>query len=675
VENKPEVPEQKTIKDIIDHVNKRYDEWKQKRAGYEAQWYLNLAYYCGQQWVQYRHSVRRLQEITIPSWKVNARVTANIITNFVKLIRSKMLRQEPILRIKPSNLDEKHIRASLIGDKFMQYCEQHLKLLKVKHRLVNSVIIFGDGFLKPYWDRSKGEMFYEWAMTTVDTGVPVMDKTEMGLIQKVDQNGENLFYALKEGHPYQEAYFTGDIDVSVLTPLEIFVPSDATSHDTLREIMEVRLVDIDEIHDTYNIDVKPEPIDAIGIMQEITSITGTDYKKSESHCALVKEYWQAPNKYYPNGRHIIVANDQLLLNSEIPKEFLLMEPPFPYFKFSFDDIPGRYWSRSPLDDSRHLQKHLNRTLSRIMENSNLGSAFKWLIPDGCGVETGVINQEPGQEIHFNSGPWGAPQAIRPEPVGQSLIELPQILQGIYNDVTGIHDISYGKAGKVRSGQALANMAEMDETSLEPVLDDFNANYSAFGRALLHIGRNHIKEARMLKIVGRESVEYVNDFYGEMLEGSEDPICETSSGLPQNRISRFQMVMQLVQAGLYDGPKALKALEIEGDDMFKRERQDESRAKMENDRMMKGELVSVEMFDDDIIHLKEHFRVAKEEQFQELAQKPSLHNGPEDKLTMKDDFMAHCKSHIEKFSKPENLTPDLRIKYASLFAQPKGKGRE
>src|SRR5262245_50854014 len=88
---------------------------KKARSRFEPQWYLNLAYYNGDQWVKWDGG--RLYEPALEPWRVKP--VDNRIQPCVRTEIAKMTKTRPDFAVTPSSSDEEDIRASAMGERVL----------------------------------------------------------------------------------------------------------------------------------------------------------------------------------------------------------------------------------------------------------------------------------------------------------------------------------------------------------------------------------------------------------------------------------------------------------------------------------------------------------------------------------------------------------------------------
>ena len=111
--------------DIIAEMDDFYDEVKKEREPYEKDWYFNMAFHLGHQWLVWNEWTRRVEEPKAPSWRV--RITANQIAPIDNQIIAKLTKTRPIQTVIPATSEDKDINIARMGDKFLKYLFRTLK--------------------------------------------------------------------------------------------------------------------------------------------------------------------------------------------------------------------------------------------------------------------------------------------------------------------------------------------------------------------------------------------------------------------------------------------------------------------------------------------------------------------------------------------------------------------
>lgn len=643
-------------KELVNEIETYYDKVKNSRLFYEKEWVVNLAYLLGKQWTRYNNATQRLYEPGAPSWRV--RLTSNLILPVFRILKAKILRIEPMLHVLPSTNDKEAKASAKVADKVLSFLWRTLRMVMVMDSLVGEVLSSGTAFLKPFFNKNVGKKFTEFDTTTTPNENPYLDEDGR---QKVDEKNVPLFLVLDaNGQPIVKEYCTGEIEVDVVSPFEIFPDPLATSMEDCKWVMQAKVRSVIQIQELYGITVEPEDkliLYGTGVSEQIQQLLGKEEETQDTDGALVKEYWEVPTKKFPKGRVITVANGELLQNEEIPDEYLELKNPLPFIKFDFIKIPKRFFSKSLIDDLRPLQKEYNKSRSQVIENKNLTAKGKLLIAIQSKVSKNAFTSEPGEKIYHYAGNWAPPTMLSITPLPNYVFQnLADIKQDMF-DISGVHEVSQARTPKgIRSGAAISILQEQDDTQLGPVIHGFQDSLETFGRMLLEIVKKRYTEPRAIKVVGKDMVDFVNDFIGNDILGCDDVVVQMGSSIPQNKIAREQYLTQLYTLGLLSKEEVREYLGLEGEEVFSDDRLDEAKAVIENEQMAKGIVMKVDTFDDHLAHIKILNAFRKQEIYYDFDDR------------IKHIFMMHEKTHEDLLQGLEldgegGMTLDIKLKLA------------
>ena len=96
-----------SAQDIVSWVNKEFDQAKTARTTFERQWYTNIAFFLGKQWVTWAQSGSfanaKLVEPSAPPWRV--RLTINLLRSYVRRELARLSSSAPRGYVMPSTSD------------------------------------------------------------------------------------------------------------------------------------------------------------------------------------------------------------------------------------------------------------------------------------------------------------------------------------------------------------------------------------------------------------------------------------------------------------------------------------------------------------------------------------------------------------------------------------------
>ena len=325
-------------KEIIEEIDDFYTTAKKERELYEKDWYFNLAFHLGHQWITWNEWTRRIEEPKAPSWRV--RITANHIAPICNQIIAKLTKNRPIWQVIPATSEDEDVNTARMGEKTLQYLARILKTQTKNQEMWLWAVITGSAFKLPYWDADAKEVIDE-------------------------ENNTHL----------------GEVGIDVLSCFEVLPELGATS-EYLTRVMITRTRSLDYIREKYpdtGEEVQDEGISGKTPVEErlfdLMKKSAPTYepikkeKEEKGGNAIVKEYRQLPSKKNPKGRYIIVANGVFLNpdSMDLPFEFLIKERKLGLLKYDYEKVPGRFWGKGRPEDLIPLQKEYNRCVDIFTE--------------------------------------------------------------------------------------------------------------------------------------------------------------------------------------------------------------------------------------------------------------------------------------------------------------------
>lgn len=555
----------------------------------ELQWYINIAYYAGKQWLVVDKVNKKLLEA--PKSDGDIRYVANKTQPLVRTELAKILKNKPIMVAVPASTNDDDIKAARTEEKVIEWIEQQLELPSFDRKLVLWGLV-AVGFIEPYWNGSKG-------MSVPDPAT-----------------GETL----KEG----------DIDIDIVSPFELKVDPTAKTWDEVKWACKEKSRDVEYIKATYGVDVPPEDNLSESNMLEsqimdlnLLGDSGATTKKCKN-MAVVKEYWELPTAKHPKGRRITVCNGKKLYYEEDIGfgDEDNTERQLPFFPFFHIIVPGRLYPTNIVEQCIPVQREYNRSRSQIIRHNELMSNPCWIIPKGCLDQGTRIVGKPGAYYEYNSA-LGKPEMIQPAALSGDVYRNLELCDNELEFISGQHETSHGSAPPgVKSGVAISFLQEQDDTKLGPTIDNFLDCKRAYIKYCMKIIRYKYTFERTINIVGENGKLEALSFKGSDLTAADIRI-QSGSALQLSKSAKQQYIMELIQFGVLnpqtDRNLILKMLELGiTDTMYDDFAIDAQKAQEEADKWKKGDINTPtrDFFNHDI-HLAEHNKFRKSTSYEEL----------------------------------------------------------
>jgi hypothetical protein len=513
------------------------DRWRQER-----QWYLNLAFYFGQQHVVFKHSqavgsnVTNFEFYIPPAPYYRVRPTINQTRKIIRRDISRLTSQKPNAYVVPASTEDRDVFAAQAGEQIWDSLWRKHKFNRIIRRGVFWQVVCGNGFLKQVWDPT-------------------------------------LYDASND--------LQGDVNVSSETPFHIFIPD--LKEEELEDqpyVIHVMMKNPEWIKNNLGVDIgNQHKLDYVD--ESLLNVMGAN-QFSTKDSAPVVEVWYKPNVVaeLPEGGVVTIVANQIVQGFE---GWPYTHQQYPFSKL--DAIPtGKFYTESIITDLIPLQRELNRTRGQIIEAKNKMSKPQLAAEEGS-IDPRKITTEPGQVIEYKAG-YAAPIPI-------SLQNLPSYvaeeLNRIYSDmadISGQHEVSQGSVPPgVTAATAISFLQEQDESLISSFYDSLEESIEKTAHQTLTYVRDYWDVPRLVRIVGIDGTFDAQTFKGSQLHDNTDIRVEAGSALPTSRAAKQAFILDLMKLGFIPPQEGLEVLEIGGlNRIYERLQEDTRQARRENLKM-------------------------------------------------------------------------------------------
>lgn len=527
---------------LVSWANEQFTLMKNARWKQERQWYLNLAFYFGQQNVAFRggnDSVSRdFKLYTPPAPYYRSRPVINQIRPRVRTEMSKLTAQKPSAFVVPASSDDRDMYAAHAGEQIWDSLYRSKKLHSILRRAVFWTSTTGNGFIKAFWDE--------------DT---------------VDQFSDQL----------------GDILYTAVTPFHLYVP-DQKEEDIEYQpfIIEASMRNADQLSQSFGQEIKFEPAKG-GILEDsFLNVLGVE-KWEKNREVLVLECWIKPGmtKILPAGGQFTIAGNQLI--SAPTTGWPYQHGRYPYAHIHH--IPtGKFYRDSIINDLIPLQKEYNRTRGQIIEAKNR-MAKPQLAAEIGSLDPTKVTTEPGQIIMYRPG-FQAPVPIPLQEIPSYVIQELERIKADMDEISGQHEVSRGQTPPgVTAATAISYLQEQDDSKLSHTFDSVEEALEKVALMTLNYVHQYWDTPRMVKVTGEDGSFDVMAFQGSELHGNTDIRVEAGSALPTSKAAKQAFIMDLMKMGFIDPTKGLEVMEIGGiNKIYEQVQVDVRQAQRENLKM-------------------------------------------------------------------------------------------
>ncbi len=620
-------------------LDQRLAASREIRRRFEGQWFINLSFFLGYQWVEF--DGRSLWEPDLEPWQV--KIVDNRIQPAVRVDIAKMTKSRPVFVGVPRTSDEEAIGAARLAEANMDYQWDQLDLQRKLRAALSWSRMCSAGFWKVCWDSSKGRQMTVMA----DAQGATLKNQNGGLVlpaHVANMDPSTLADGIKE-----KQIPLGDISVEVRSPFQMFVDPLCNEEglENAEWIGEESVQSQTYVADRYGKDIGADTDFQAGTMEAMLP-AGIGQRGAQTYRGVkVREYWAQPSSENPQGKHVVWAGGQVLLEEGNPY------PKLPYVMFRATPVPGRFWPDATVTPLISPQTELNKRKSQIAENAQRIGNPPLLIPEGNDYEYSGLA---GGELRYQvtGSPADVPSfLVPPEMPGYIREDIARIESSI-QEISGQHDISHGAVpAGVTAASAINLLQEADDTRLGPDIQDMERSLADAGRRITWLTQHYYTDERMLRISGEDGGWDIVSFKGKSLDGNEDIGVQAGSALPRSKAAKQAAIQDVLNLMLQYGqpPKdrdmrrAFEAYDVGGlDRLFADLGEDERQIQRENMKMTNGVVVEINSYDNDAAHIDGH------EQFQKSAAYDRLDD------SVKAIFEAHVDAHRQRLTPPPGTIP-------------------
>ncbi len=552
----------------LDADKKLLSTWEDKfnrcnslRAKYEQQWYLNLAFYSGKQWVsldQSRASASGYSLTELPkgeAWR--ERSVRNKVKRIIRNELTKLTKEEPQFFVNPSTSEDQDRMAAIAAEAIAEF---HItsENYKTKRALATFwALICGTGYVKTFYNPGK--------------------QTPEGHVGKVEYEG--------------------------LSAWPIFVPYlDVIDIQDQPYVFHARTISCERVSEVYGKDLKPDVTSSVNPLDaKLTQALGINKSatKTDPNEVYVKEVWVKPCREFPSGAMFVYAAGNLLYMQEKKQEIggdelIQAERMFPYKhgEFPFQKIThiptGTYYGESTIKELISAQRDYNRIRSQIIEHRNMVAKPQFEMTKGA-FNVKQFNSKPGLILQVNPG-FKGPVPIEKPPLEPVTFQELDVNMREMDDISGQFEISRGRTPPgVEAASAIAFLQEETDTILLHTVDSIELAVESSGRQTLDLVSEYWTTQRITEVISKNNELEAALFKSVQISSNMDFHVVSGSMMPRSNAGKQAMISDLIKNGIIPPEKALKYMQLaETNKLWEDMQVDSRQAQRENFLMSKGQ---------------------------------------------------------------------------------------
>lgn len=590
-------------KELVAFVTEEFNKRQNERIMLERQWELNRNFLIGNQYCELSSRGEILSDDKAFYWQ-NMGVY-NHIAPIVDTRLSKLSAVSPTISVRPKTDDDVDVAAAYLAEKLIESAFKSTNMDKVVRDTTVWSETCGTGFYKIVWDCKGGNK------------VGVAD-------------GQDVF--------------EGEAKVLTVSPFEIFPDNLYVSDiEECESIIHAKVMSVESANEKYGVKLVGASIDVNAITQINSNNMSQKNKNVLDNAVIIIERYSKPNKQYPLGRLITVAEDKLLYDGELP--YINGENQtrtYPFVKQSSFEQAGSFFGSSVIERLIPVQRAFNAVKNRKHEFLNRLSMGIMTVEDGS-IDVDDLAEEglsPGKVLVYRQGSK-APELMNHISMPADFHQEEERLLNEFVTISGVSNVTSSSSNaSLSSGLSLEILVEQDNSRLLMTAQAIRECFLQVSRQIIRLYAQFSAGVRAIKI--QDDFNKTRVYYADKRAVSSDDVYIVNENeLLYTARQKKEMIFKLYESGLLTDDtgnlrpetkeKVLSLLgykELDYQKGLARLQQD--KAQRENDKLLKKS-VTIDEIDDHSVHIDEHTRYVlseftdlKEEQKQRFYEHIRLH---------------------------------------------------
>lgn len=557
-------------------VRKRWDMGTQELMVARKNYWINLAFYLGEQWLWWndaRNMVDRLPQAWSPLGPDKAHLTINRLRPNTNILLGRMLDVPLPFEVPPTDSADDCVLGARKAEKILEALHRDQDWEAIRHDELADAFYGGVSAVLLEWDGTRGkELQYD--------------------------NGSDQVVA------------TGDCYLRGLSVNEFCLEPGARPGEARWGVVGIA-TPIEAAKEQYRLTWDPQPDAGIGrtpVHIHMLNVTGRPAEKDQ---CMVLTMYERPSATNRKGRYAVVINDRLVHEGPWPFPFdqLNIHP------FRQARIPGKWFGDTLFNDAVKLQFAYNFSRSVLQEHLKVVGNMRIIAPRGAFMEDDFTT-DVGDILWYqpdNAG--GKPEFMVPPNLARWVSAEPENLRAELDEIMHVHAISRGEGFDRASGQALALLSEKDDTPLGVMAHEQAAGWGRIGSQVLKLLEAKGTEKRTVSIPLARGVSERVAWTGKELRGQTTAKVPVEAVRAMPAAARQAFWKDLWDRKIITDPRQYaKGVGLPAEEFEDLLDPDAARAHRENYRMMQGIVELPEEFDDHAIHMAEHNRFRKSDSY-------------------------------------------------------------
>lgn len=534
----------------------------------ERNWWGNILYLMGVQWIVYDVNARRWRMRKL-SPSVPTPIT-NLFRATADTVKSVITQHDPRFLATPERDDPHSVAAAAAADSTLQILLNEGRFRRTRRRMLDWLMTTGTAFVEPVFDDSE------------DTGmvkVPFEHCTTCGADTHPDDLQEDNPVCptcqqptLQDSADKWAETPQGQMRFDVKSPFEVYLDPAIEELEDQPIIMTVESFTREQVYLRWNMDVDADNAEVTTGLQlkAAASAIGSSGTMAPIASGMLRQnrvtVYRVFIKYhadYPKGAYLAMTDSGKLLEKKPAYPWKRKKNGrmfYPMVMFRFGTAPGRAWGYTPLDDLLPKQYQLNKAESLFTMIMAKMANPVWLIPSNSNPTR--ITGEVGIQIEYTPTGSVAPSRVPGSEAPQSLVKYIMDIRQSFDELSGAFSAVRGRAQGTRTPVGTTQaLIDRGFGRWATVFDSLEEGYEDIAKNALEIWRQSSGAPRVKAIKNATGGYNFQSFDQADWDDGVDIQVEAGSTRPRTQSEKLQTYGQLIQSGLIDPTDKAQAIKI------------------------------------------------------------------------------------------------------------------
>lgn len=542
---------------LITKIRKSEGYYRHLRHGFEREWYRNLLYKQGHQWIVWDEVGRSFQEKTLAPW-VPMPVTNKFASTLDALV-ALVLRVEPPVQWSPHNeADQLQRMVSETANAVLESLRISTGFQYWRQRLATWLVYTGNGWLHNMYDPSGGskvEIPYSECSQCELQALP--DEFEEGC---PNCDGKDFVQALNpNGMPRVEEMQAGEVITEVASPFEMFYDF---SSDKLDDLLRLRHRPLEyfarygargkEVIATKSSTLAEFYANTLAYVSSGSTSRHSASSQAKRPGATEYVYMALPSDEFKEGVYVVISGEVILEKSELTSlcQGLRGDTFIPVVHIKQDEVPHSSVGKSVANDLAPKQKQRNEFESLMQLIAMRMANPVWLVPHGVDAEE--FSGEPGAVIktyQLSANASSGVQRLAGENIPSSIFQFFEKIDADMEELSSIFDAVKGNVPQgITAGYALQLLSERGMSRWGPLFQRWENGFIQWAEQVTAMTRKHMPVNELQQLLGEHAMFEISKYKEESMTGFQIR-AEAGALRPRSALTEQAQVENAMTAGL------------------------------------------------------------------------------------------------------------------------------